>query len=77
MPPEHDDDCNDNEVAIDPVTGIDEAGVMVDAQIVLTSGFDEEGAPQIWIRSTAGSMVQALGMLEVAKAHIIAEAYSE
>lgn len=73
--PDHDDDCNDNEVALDPDTG--EAGVMVDAQIVLTSGFDEEGAPQVWIRSTAGSMVQALGMLEVAKAHIIAEAYSE
>lgn len=51
--------------------------VVVSAQIVVTQGFDEEGAPQVWVSYPEGvALVTALGMLEAAKAHIVAGAYA-
>ena len=48
--------------------------LMVQAQIVVTLGFDAEGDMSTWVESTASSLVEALGMMEVAK-HFILQQY--
>ena len=52
-----------------------EATALVTASITVTTGFDEDGDPAVWVLSEGcSSLPEALGMLEVAKMHRIREA---
>lgn len=51
--------------------------IVVASQITVSEGFDQDGVPQVWVSyPPGGSMTTILGMLEIAKAQILAEAYA-
>ena len=58
-----------------PTEATGQPGIMVTSQIVVTTGFDEKGDSQVWVKSDSGSLIERLGMLEAAKAHLISIAF--
>lgn len=46
--------------------------LMVTSQLVISSGFDEEGDPSVWVENIGcNSIIEALGMLEYAKSSML------